>query len=69
MQAAGWLGQRCCSGVLGGLAKVARQWQLLLLPLALNPALDCPVPPLQDSGYLADWTYGTDFQFLCMGSR
>ncbi len=23
----------------------------------------------QDPGYLADWTYGTDFQFLCLGTK
>ena len=33
------------------------------------PALYCPVLPLQDSAYLAEWTYGTDLQFLCLGSR
>ncbi|KAI7840176.1 hypothetical protein COHA_005959 [Chlorella ohadii] len=24
---------------------------------------------LTDPGYLADWTYGTDFQFLCLGTK
>lgn len=29
-----------------------------------------PLPSLfPQDGYLAEWTYGTDWQFLCMGSK
>jgi hypothetical protein len=48
-------------------------WPWWPAPAAVNPepcpALYCPVLPLQDGAYLAEWTYGTDFQFLCLGSR